>query len=211
MNNRIDLFGIKELTTESAKECLGRAIMGVRERRLVEEAIDQDVKNPNIQALVYTIGNGVNVMPIRNMINQDCDIYGRPLIGYEKRIGSLNILVDEEMSRDIDTEFLRDERYDSSGILRQLIRGGHYEDLFMISINPDKPDTKVIFKSNYNLERTLDKENVFEKGPVTSLLRSGCVHIPVFDITEISSVLHNVTYDVNGKHTCRYSLEDLSM
>ena len=211
-SDKLDLFGIDVLTTDSAKKLLGKALLDRKDRRLIEEAIDQRLNSAAVQALIYTL-TVQGVYQLERVLNPIDDPCGNKYIGFQKDLAPMLLLMENERAlRGLDSKFTLDERVDESGNLRSLIRwsGGPYT--FLIDMNLNSPDTKFIYPSIFSFSLDiLEKENVFIDGPINFLVEAGQTILPIIGVTEISNIGKNVTYDINGKHDCKYSLDYLTM
>ncbi|MDO8622788.1 MAG: hypothetical protein Q7R52_00925 [archaeon] len=218
MQNRFNLFGVEELTPLTAGKLLNKAMISRRDKIFLEEAIKPRLNDVVVQALIYTLGSGMDVLQFARILNPDEDVYGNEYLGVRKQLAPLQLLVENDIERNPHSRYLIDETEDKEGISRYRVRFQSTAYCFLIDTNLNDGNTKIICPTILNFpgmftfpSDVFDKENIFSKGPVNSLIFGGRTTLPVKQITEISNIGRNVTYDKDGKHECKYSFDDLIM
>jgi hypothetical protein len=214
----IDLFnikrilGIEEFTIETARKLLGKALMGKKDKDYLQEVINERLDDIVFQSLIYTLSTGKSVYHYDSVLNPLEDLYGIPYTASQKLFAPLKLLISNDLDTNPDSNFTIDERYDD-GLLRYMVRWSGAPDYFLVSVNPEELDTRVIYKSQFSQHFPFEtlNENIFTDGPVNFILCAGYTFLPIVGVTEISNIGNNVTYDKEGKHNCKYSNKDFSM
>ena len=130
-----NLFGIEELDLSTAKDLLDKRILDRKDRQFLEELIKQRLDDVIVQALIYTIGCGTNVYQFRRVLNPDVDVYGNKYLGIQKQLAPLQLLVENDIERNINSKYIVNETKSKEGISKYLIRFDGDPDKFFIDSN----------------------------------------------------------------------------